>query len=199
MWGSAKSVVIYLLFFIAFLSIPLLGIHIIYGSDLQFDVAEFSKQYLQFLFAILSTTFGFILANIWWVNREKTDKLNKEQQTLLSFIKMIDVLALQGITLLTQNSSEIRGEESHVDTRLHQIFQAMAFAQQGILLHYSDEVIEFDQKVSKAWIDHYWKEIVPSIESLMRFSRIRGNTEPILKELRMIRSSSKTLTSTLSN
>lgn len=162
------------------------GMIFIYRGVVVFDVVEFSNDYLDFMIGLLAMAISFWLANVYWTDRIKQERISRARITMIRFFRRLYEMTDQCEILLKKQCKEIK-ENQDRDRKVIELFLLMGQVKAGLLLHYPEDEIEQDECLSHAMIELFWTGLVPAINDLNSRQTIRGEIDAIRSKLEHIK------------
>lgn len=179
---------------------PFLWVGWRYGAEVEFAPVKFINTYLSFTMGLASMGISFWLANVFWANKLKQDRIRRARKTLSRFFHHLRDIVLQCEALLSReyHEAELR-EAQERDDKVLELFSLMKLAKEGLLVHYPEEEVEEDDQLAKAMVDLFWTHIVPAINDLSARQRIRGDIDEVYEQLDVIKKSIRQVSVLLSS
>ena len=157
---------------------------------MNFDPALLTNELFKFFAGVVSIGISFWLANVYWANKTKQDRVLRARKIISRFFYQLRDILAQCENLLFKEYLPEELQESHDrDTRVIGLFSSMKIAKEALLIHYPDMEVEQDDQLTEIMVDLFWASIVPAINNLSTRQTVRGDKSEIERQLGMLKKS----------
>lgn len=176
-----------LLFVAILLALPLIGVEIGYGKQIEFVSYRFEEEYWKFLGGLGSVAFGFYLVNILWSEKEVGELTNQTKRLLLNHLLRINKTCLSIDELIKKQFPEENYDESQKRDlevlKLKNNIQIAGMALEKITI---DLRSLKDDSVKKVYLELIWGDLLPNIDRLSPISNFRDDYDEFINTINRI-------------